>query len=183
MSAHERSKTCRRVFEDTACRHPAPQDPYPIGRLEDAHRMWLRQIDAVELLEDITSRRRPVPAEMQFEGRMGFDLLTQVGHFPVALAEYLGRRIYPAVKVLCVHPSANTELRSFEDKALARLDGIVNQCDRHLSTTQQALKPDAERGIPLKALRANRWLLQDAIMFADDFRAVEATHYKRLWAA
>jgi hypothetical protein len=125
------TKNCRKSFDlGKANRELNPLRACSY-KLTESYCTWLRQYDALNLIEDAFEDKINIPADCQLGGWTGADWPGELERLPEDLAEDLGYRILPGVLSLCDYAKDTPETATLAARAEKRASVIVNICERY----------------------------------------------------
>ena len=84
---------------------------------------------------------------------------------PMKIAEDLGYRVLPAIRVMCADPNAPTDLKNYLTSLERQVNSCVDQCEKHRKEIE---KPTKQRAATLKRISEAEGLLRSVLMLIDD---------------
>jgi hypothetical protein len=157
--------TCHQAHQDALTRRT--QNPLKSGeyKLREGYRTMRNRYEALNLIESSIEENIPFGPYFDIRGWTPEDWPDELCELPIMIAEDLGYRVLPAIRVMCADPSAPADLKDY----LASLERQVESCVQRCETYRRQIeKPTKQQTATLKRNSAARHLVTSTLMIIED---------------
>ena len=157
--------TCRQAHQDALALRS--QNPLITGdyKLKEAQDGLTRRYEGLNLIHSSIDERIPLPPGFDIRGWTQEEWPDELCKLPIVIAEDLGYRVIPAIRVMCDDPNAPADLKNYLTSLERQVLGCVGLCETY---RRQIEKPTKQRAATLERIRAAERLLASVLMIIDD---------------
>lgn len=147
------------------------KSPLPSGeyKLKEVSATLLSRYAALDVIEDALERRMIIPDNYNLFGWLGYEWRDQLPKLPHEIAESVGYKVLPAIRVMCAEPNASQDLKSYQKTAEGTLIGAISYLDAQKKVLST---PTIQAAATLKRVGILRWSMQQILMTIDDTAAI-----------
>lgn len=147
------------------------KSPLPSGeyKLKEVSATLLSRYAALDVIEDALERRMIIPDNCNLFGWLGHEWRDQLAKLPYEIAQSLGYKVIPAIRVMCAEPNASPDLKSYQKTAERILVGSISHLDAEIKVLSAATKPGAAT---LRRVGILRWAMRPILMTIEDTFAI-----------
>ena len=145
--------------------------PLPSGeyKLKEAYATLRKRYAALDVIEDALERQEIIPDNYNLFGWLGYEWRDQLPKLPHEIAQLVGYKVLPAIRVMCAEPNASPDLKSYQKTAEGILFGAISYLDAEMTVLSM---PTMQRAATLRRVGILRWAMRPILMTIEDTAAI-----------
>ena len=156
---------CRQAFNAALAlrnRNPLQSGEY---KLTEAHDFFKRRYQGLNLIESSIEERIPFRSGFDIRGWTVEEWRDELCKLPTKVAQDLGYRVLPAIRVMCADPSAPTVLKRDLVSIERQVESCVQLCENYRKEIE---KPTKQKAATLGRISEAESLLANVLMIIED---------------